>query len=220
MPCILRHANVTEEVISVKQVDQHPPPQPEDAVHAPEEAVHHPPPPVVLPPTQDTVMCSPPLPGCCMTCDTPRHRMMMCVLPNAQLSAQEDKAKKVDQNSLPPPEHVSPGLPYGDVCDGLKVINLSGLKVIYETLVISLSELIVTDEQGGSAKVSVFLLFHKLRRFFPELLLSSLSILGKPPLLLLPASSEDSSTFSRLMVRTTPPQYGVAQSVPLLGHAM
>ena len=49
MPCILRHANVTAQAILVKQVDQHPPPQPEDAAHAiDEEAVHHTPPPVVL----------------------------------------------------------------------------------------------------------------------------------------------------------------------------
>ena len=49
MSCILRHANVTAQAILVKQVDQHPPPQPEDAAHAiDEEAVHHTPPPVVL----------------------------------------------------------------------------------------------------------------------------------------------------------------------------
>ena len=174
MPCILRHANVTEQATSVKQVDQHPPPQPEDAVHATEEAVHHLPPLiVVLPLTQDTVMCSPPPPGCCMTCHTPRHRMMMCVLPDSQLAAQAGKAKKVDQNSLPPPEHVSPGLPCGYiVCDGLKVINVCGLKVINETL--------VTDDQGGMM-VSVFLLSHTLRRrFFSQPLPSSPSHLGNP----------------------------------------
>ena len=56
-----------------------------------------------------------------------------------------------------------PSLPGGDdVCDGQ----------------------VVTDEQGGLV-VSVFLLSHIrifiLRRFFPQLLLSSLSHLGKPP---------------------------------------
>lgn len=30
-----------------------------------------------------------------------------------------------DHNSLPPPKQVSPGLPCGDVCDGLKVISKS-----------------------------------------------------------------------------------------------
>ena len=119
-------------------------------------------------------MCSPPPPGCCMTCHTPRHRMMMCVLPDTQLAAQAGKAKKVDQNSLPPPEQVLPGLPGGDiVCDRLKVINVCGLIVINET--------IVTDEQGGMM-VSVFLLSHTLRRrFFSQPLPSSPSHLGNPP---------------------------------------
>ena len=72
--------------------------------------------------------------------------MMQRVLPDAQVAAQAGKAKKVDQNPLPPPGQVSPSLPGGeDVCDGL----------------------LVTDGQV----VSVFLLSHIIpRRFFAQLL--------------------------------------------------
>ena len=102
---------------------------------------------------------------------------------------------------------MSSGLPGGDiVCDGLKVINLCGLIVINETL--------VTDEQGGSVMVIVFLLSHKLRRFFLNCCF--------PPFLV-PASPQNSSPniSSRIMVRATPPHHlGVAQSVPLPGPAM
>jgi hypothetical protein len=107
--------------------------------------------------------------------------MMQCVLSLAQATAQAVIVQKVDQHVTPPPEgdvhaveeaphhqppytvQVFPSLPGGDdVCDGQ----------------------VVTDEQGGLV-VSVFLLSHIrifiLRRFFPQLLLSSLSHLGKPP---------------------------------------
>ena len=107
--------------------------------------------------------------------------MMQCVLSRAQAAAQAVIVQKVDQHVTPPPEgdvhaveeaphhqppytvQVFPSLPGGDdVCDGQ----------------------VVTDEQGGLV-VSVFLLSHIrifiLRRFFPQLLLSSLSHLGKPP---------------------------------------
>jgi hypothetical protein len=118
--------------------------------------------------------------GCCCVFFL-RHRMMQCVLSRAQAAAQAVIVQKVDQHVTPPPEgdvhaveeaphhqppytvQVFPSLPGGDdVCDGQ----------------------VVTDEQGGLV-VSVFLLSHIrifiLRRFFPQLLLSSLSHLGKPP---------------------------------------
>ena len=107
--------------------------------------------------------------------------MMQCVLSRAQAAAQAVIVQKVDQHVTPPPEgdvhaveeaphhqppytvQVFPSLPGGDdVCDGQ----------------------VVTDEQGGIV-ISVFLLYHIrifiLRRFFPQLLPSSLSHLGKPP---------------------------------------
>ena len=108
--------------------------------------------------------------------------MMQCVLSPAQVAEQAIIVQKVDQHAPPPPEEdvhaveeaphhhppytvqVSPSLPVGDVCD----------------------ERVVTDEQGGIVMVSVFLLSHIvilriLRRFFPNLLLPSISNFGKPP---------------------------------------
>eukprot|EP00091_Calanus_sinicus_P007209 TRINITY_DN18139_c0_g1_i1.p1 TRINITY_DN18139_c0_g1~~TRINITY_DN18139_c0_g1_i1.p1 ORF type:complete len:103 (+),score=22.86 TRINITY_DN18139_c0_g1_i1:56-364(+) len=87
-------------------------------------------------------MCLQHLQDDCKTCATPSQRMMKCVL-DTQLAAEAGNAKKVDQNSLPPPEEVLPGRPGCDiVCDGLKVINVCGLIVINVSL--------LTDDQGES----------------------------------------------------------------------
>ena len=101
---------------------------------------------------------------------------MQCVLSSTQVAEQAVVVQKVDKHAPPPPEdvhaveedahhrppntvQVSPSLPgCDDVCD----------------------RQIVTDEQGGIV-VSVFLLSHIPRRFFPQLLLPSLSYLSKPP---------------------------------------
>ena len=101
---------------------------------------------------------------------------MQCVLSSTQVAEQAVVVQKVEKDVPPSPEdvhaveedahhcllhkvQVSPSLPGGDVCD----------------------RQIVTDEQGGIVVVSVFLLSHILRRFFPQLLLPSLSYLSKPP---------------------------------------
>ena len=97
---------------------------------------------------------------------------MQYVLSPARAAAQAVVVQKVDQHAPPPPEeddvqavgevahHHPPSV--HDVCD----------------------RQLVTDEQGGIV-ISVFLLYHIrifiLRRFFPQLLPSSLSHLGKPP---------------------------------------
>ena len=104
-----------------------------------------------------------------------RHRVMQCVLSSTQVAEQAVVVQKVDKHVPPSPEdvhaveedahhcplhkvQVSPSLPDDDVCD----------------------RQIVTDEQGGLV-IRVFLLSHILRRFFPQLLLPSLSYLSKPP---------------------------------------
>ena len=135
-------------------------------------------------------MCSPPPPGCCVTYHTLRHRMMQRVLPDAQVAAQAGKAKKVDPNPLPPPGQVSPSLAGSeDVCDGLLVTDEAPHHQPPYTVQVFPSlpgcddvcdRQIVTDEQGGLV-IRVFLLSHILRRFFPQLLLPSLSYLSKPP---------------------------------------
>ena len=112
---------------------------------------------------------------------------MQRVLPDAQVAAQAGKAKKVDPNPLPPPGQVSPSLPGGeDVCDGLLVTDEAPHHQPPYTVQVFPSlpggddvcdGQVVTDEQGGIV-ISVFLLYHIrifiLRRFFPQLLPSSL----------------------------------------------
>ena len=46
--CVLSPAQVAEEAVKVKKVDQHPPPPPEEVVHAVEETAHHHPPHTVV----------------------------------------------------------------------------------------------------------------------------------------------------------------------------
>ena len=85
VPCVLHHGRVAVQATIAKQVNQDPPPHPEDAVHATEEAAHHPPQPVVLPLQQDAaMMCSTTPPGYHVTYHTLGHRMLQCVLPDAQ----------------------------------------------------------------------------------------------------------------------------------------
>jgi hypothetical protein len=194
MRCVLLHGQAAAQAGIAKKVDQHPRPQPEDVAHACEEAAHHLPYTVVLLKRQVAVMCSPPPPGSCVTYHTLRHRMMQRVLPDAQVAAQAGKAKKVDPNPLPPPGQVSPSLAGNeDVFDGLLVTDEAPHHQPPYTVQVFPSlpggddvcdGQVVTDEQGGIV-ISVFLLYHIrifiLRRFFPQLLPSSLSHLGKPP---------------------------------------
>ena len=124
MPCVLRHGRVAAQATIAKHVDQDLPPHPEDAAHAIDEAGHLPPHLVVLPlPPQDAAtLCSPTPPGYYVT-TTLGHRMMQCVLPDAQPAEQARTAKKVDPTSLHLPGQMGPSLNGSDnVCNGLVVI--------------------------------------------------------------------------------------------------
>jgi hypothetical protein len=108
--------------------------------------------------------------------------MVQCVLSPTQVAEQAVIVQTVDQHAPPPPEEddvqaveevvhhhpprtvqVSPCLPGdNDVCD----------------------RQLVTDEQGdeqGAKVIKCFPPLSYLRRFFPQILISSLSHLGKPP---------------------------------------
>ena len=76
MLCVLRHARVAAQAAIDKQVDQHSPPHPEDAVNASEESAHHPTHPVGLSVPEDAAtMCSPQPTGCHVT-----YHTVMCLL--------------------------------------------------------------------------------------------------------------------------------------------
>ena len=183
MRCVLPYAQAAAQAVTAKKVDHHHLPPHEEAAHyLPPHSGRcdvFPPPSrccddVSSPPSQSCDVSSQPS-GCCRVFSL-KHRMKQCVLSSTQVAEQAVVVQKVDKHAPPPPEdvhaveedahhrppntvQVSPSLPgCDDVCD----------------------RQIVTDEQGGIV-VSVFLLSHIPRRFFPQLLLPSLSYLSKPP---------------------------------------